>query len=385
MRSDFLAAFQRHPALLDVGSELVSVRPMSPHHVRDAIESPARLAGLELGPGLVEAMLADLGAGADEALPLLAFTFRELFDHFGADGRLELDEYRQLGSLGSAVARVADEIVASRQLTRSEDHDLRHAFLAMVRLTDDDRWVRQVARWDELPSSVHPTLEQFVTARLLVSGGDGDGRTVEVAHEAMFHSWMRLAGWLQEDAEALRLRRDLGRGAETWETGGRAAEDLWRGARLARAAELTRSGDLPLQELDQSFVQASLAAERAEIDRRDRARRRRWRVAMAITAGQSSSPFWPRPRSFERGANRTAPNCRRERVPRSRWPRKPAASSTRTRPWRSPSLPRRIGPRPRHFHKRSVRSWRPGRCSTIVPPSPRARSSSAIPRSWPRR
>ena len=53
-----------------------------------------------------------------------------------------------------------------------EEGQLRHSFLAMVRLTDDDKWVRHVTRWDEHPRSIHPILEQFVAARLLVSGGD---------------------------------------------------------------------------------------------------------------------------------------------------------------------------------------------------------------------
>jgi hypothetical protein len=148
-------------------------------------------------------------SGGDDGLPLLAVTLREMYDHFGDDGRLDAEEYRELGGLAGALARVADDVVESQRLTTEQEDELRRAFLAMARLTDDDRWVRQVVRWDQLPSSLHPVLERFVTARLLVSSGDPDARTLDIAHEALFRSWHRLAGWLEKHAEAFRLRREL--------------------------------------------------------------------------------------------------------------------------------------------------------------------------------
>ena len=97
----------------------------------------------------------------------------------------------------------------------------------------------------DLPPTIHPVVERFVTARLLVSGGDGEQRTVEVAHEALFRSWGRLARWLNQSADELRLRRDIQFSARSWDVGGRDAGDLWRGARLARAFELVDDGHVP--------------------------------------------------------------------------------------------------------------------------------------------
>jgi hypothetical protein len=170
LRSDFLGAFQKDHDLAEVAGELVPVGPLSVEDVTQVIEGPAELAGVELGPGLVQAMLSDVDV--DDGLPLLAFTLRELYDHYGGDGRLDVEEYRALGGLDGAVARVADDLVESQRLTPEQEDELRRAFLSMARLNDDDRWVRQVARWDQLPSSIQPLLEQFVAARLLVSRGD---------------------------------------------------------------------------------------------------------------------------------------------------------------------------------------------------------------------
>jgi WD40 repeat protein len=286
MRSDFLGAFQSSRPLLDLRYESLSVGPLSAEDISQIIEQPAKIAGIDVEPGLVQRMVADSEGG--NALPLLAFTLRELYDQFGSDGRLDVREYRdRVGGLHGAVARVADELIEAAQLTLRQEDELRLAFLAMVRLTDDDRWVRRVVRWVDTPDSMHPVLERFVTARLLTSSGDGEVRTVEVAHEALFRSWGRLVAWLDQNVEALRLRRDLQLSSRSWETGGRDTGDLWRGLRLGRASELTRSGDLPLEELDREFVEASQHAERAQMKKEELRRRRKLQAAVAVAVGAS--------------------------------------------------------------------------------------------------
>ena len=75
LRSDFLSVFQSQPALLGLEVELLPVGPMAVEDVAEVIEGPARVAGLELETGLVQAMLAD--TGSNDALPLLAFTLRD--------------------------------------------------------------------------------------------------------------------------------------------------------------------------------------------------------------------------------------------------------------------------------------------------------------------
>ncbi|MGZ8726787.1 MAG: nSTAND1 domain-containing NTPase, partial [Aeromicrobium sp.] len=283
LRSDFLGVFQQHPEVTSMEYELVPVGSMSVADIAQVIEGPARVAGLDLEVGLVQAMVDD--TDTEDALPLLAFTLRELHDHFGSDGVLEIDEYRQLGGLHGAVARVADELVESEHLTSDQEDQLRRAFLAMVRLTDDDRWVRQIARWDELPSAIQPVLENFVRSRLLVSAGDGATRTAEVSHEALFRSWDRLATWLRQDAEVFRLRRDLDYAANVWEAAGHQPSDLWRGGRLDRTAELTGNGVLHLSITSRAFINAALAARQAEIDSEQKSRRRRLQIAAAVTVG----------------------------------------------------------------------------------------------------
>ena len=52
LRSDFLGAFQSHPALLGLNYEPLPLPPLAPADLMQVIEGPARLAGIELEPGV---------------------------------------------------------------------------------------------------------------------------------------------------------------------------------------------------------------------------------------------------------------------------------------------------------------------------------------------
>jgi hypothetical protein len=210
LRSDFLGAFQTHMAGQPLAYEAIFLRPMAVADFAQVIAGPATVAGLELEPGLEQAMVVD--TATDTALPLLAFTLHKLWKDCGRDGRLTIEAYRhRLGGLQGSVARTAEAVFAACHLSPAQEGHLRRAFLSMVRLTmvrlsEERRYVRQPARWSDLPQDVHTCLERFVQERLLVSHGAGAERFLEVAHEALFQSWARLAAWLNRDQEFLLWR-----------------------------------------------------------------------------------------------------------------------------------------------------------------------------------
>ncbi len=163
LRSDFLGSFQKSPALLDLRFESLSLGPMSREDIVAVIQGPADRAGFDLEPGLVQILVDDAAVG--DALPLLAFTLRELHERRDEKGRLAIKVYREdLGGLDGAVARAADDRLRMERLTPAEEDRLRQAFLRMVRVTEEGRYARQPARRDSLPPLVHPLLEKFVQA-----------------------------------------------------------------------------------------------------------------------------------------------------------------------------------------------------------------------------
>lgn len=254
MRSDFLDRFQNSHPLLDIEYAVLSLGPMSQEDIAEIIEEPAKEAEVELEPRLVTALVAD--AGTPNALPLLAFTLRELFERYAGDRLLTLDEYQiQLGGMQEVVGKAADDALRSARTTREQLRALRAAFMAMVRITDDGKYARRAVQWDDLPESIHPLLARFVDARLLVSGADSK-EIVEVAHERLFDSWKQLREWIAEDAEALRLREDIEGASRVWEAA-KHSDDLWRGARVGRACELLDNGTLLLDDAGRRFIVAS--------------------------------------------------------------------------------------------------------------------------------
>ena len=256
LRSDFLGSFQDHPAMRGLPVETFPVPQMQVDDFASVIEDPARIAGLELGPGLVQAMIND--TKTSDALPLLAFTLRELYEGFGQDKLLTLGEYRdKLGRLDGCVARVAEAVLTAKQLSEKDLSDLRTAFLSMVRVTEKDQYAKQPAQWNDLPASVHDALARFVFARLLISSGDERGRTLEIAHEALFRAWPRLADWLKDNKSFLVWQQRLKDSIERYQESRGKLDFLLRGFPLTEALEWLKKKPDSFSSHERQFVTAS--------------------------------------------------------------------------------------------------------------------------------
>lgn len=300
MRSEFLGAFQTHPFLLDpaypepFAYEEITVDPLPVDRFKDIICGPAGLVGLDVDDELIERMVKD--TGTRDALPLLAYTLRQLWDNetYRADGRFELREYEDLGGLEGSVRRAADEALAVRDLSRNQIEALHAAFVpAMVRVGTDGARVRRQAYYDELPRAAEKAVQRFIDARLLVTDRNREGReTVEVAHEALLRTWPQLDVWLTEDQDKLRLLETIHRAAEDWNTGGRAADLLiHRDSRLKDVEALVANRRFALQEesLNKKYVNACIEAQHAREAALVQEQERRVRDAERIAAEQKKA------------------------------------------------------------------------------------------------
>lgn len=270
MRSDFLGQLQEHPAVRGLAFDDIRIGPMSADGLVEVINGPARVAGIDIEPGLTEALIED--TETQDALPLLAYTLRELYERFGADRRLEIDEYReQLGGLAASVATAAEAQLAA--CVPVDERALRDAFLAMVRIDEEGHYARRPVRWADLPGSLRTTLDRFVHSRLLISSGDGGEPMLEVAHEALFRSWGRLRSWLDEDRELLLWQQRMRSSVDEWLRADRESAALLRGGRLSEARRwLDHASGLP--DDIRMYVDASCEQEAAERGQTERRRRR---------------------------------------------------------------------------------------------------------------
>ena len=112
VRSDFLDECAAHPDLAPLVAEGVHlVGPMAPAALREAIEQPARRAGLRLEAGLVELILRD-AAGEPGALPHLSHALVETWlRREGAT--LTVAGYEASGGISGAIAQSADRLYQS--------------------------------------------------------------------------------------------------------------------------------------------------------------------------------------------------------------------------------------------------------------------------------
>ena len=102
-------------------------------------------------------------------------------------------------------------------------------------------------------------------ARLLTSSADdvtGEPR-LEISHEAVITGWQRCLRWVDEDRTGLLVHRRLTVAAQEWKRHGRNKDSLYHGVPLAEAEEWQNRAPGRLNWLEQDFLAASRALERA--------------------------------------------------------------------------------------------------------------------------
>lgn len=288
LRSDYLGPLQSAQAL-SARFEEFSLGPMPVARIAQVIEGPARVVGLAVDDDFVHQAVHD--AQTEDALPLLAFALRDLYDRASGDGRLSLDEYQALGDAASgltplenAVRKAADKVLADARPGDEELAALRDAFVpAMVRVNDQGEYVRRPAAWDELPPKAHALLERLAIARLLVVRQEGNARIVEVAHEALLRKWPRLRSWLDDAREFLAGRQRMEAERHDWERAAEADKPaaLLTGLKLNRARGWLAERPQQLSAAERAYVQASIQQAEALEARRLRRRRNTTRAATA--------------------------------------------------------------------------------------------------------
>ncbi|GAB3414738.1 nSTAND1 domain-containing NTPase [Flindersiella endophytica] len=271
VRADFLEQCLRLPPLRPALAHPYLLRPLEATDLERVITEPARLAGLELEPGLVDRLITDVGAQGgrlDEpgVLPRLAHALRQTWERRSGNV-LTLRAYQETGGVDRAVAQTADGVY--QRLPEAERPRLRAALLRMVAVVDSGGLARRRASRDEIPDEL---VDRLVEARLASAGTEG----VQLSHDALLTAWPRLRQWVEEDRQGLLLRQRLGEAVTSWETGGRDQGELYRGARLAAALEWA-DGRTDLTKQEQAFL--------AESRRLQRRATRRLRATVVTLAG----------------------------------------------------------------------------------------------------
>jgi hypothetical protein len=276
MRADFFGKCleQDYSGLAQqIQANLVTVTPMTPEELKQAIVAPAKKVELEIEPELVTEMLADV-ANAPGILPLLQYTLTELWKQ-RSDNSLRVKTYAQLGGVMGSLKKRATEVYES--FSEVQKAAVRHIFLSLTQLgegTEDTR--RRVLKLDLVNERYPEALIDEVVQRLaneklivtseMVEKGEASGRVavVDVAHEALIRHWDILRKWIEADRDNLRQKRKIEAAAEEWRERGKSKDYLLQGKLLADAKTFQKeqAGQLPLSDFAKDFIQRSLKHKR---------------------------------------------------------------------------------------------------------------------------
>ena len=279
MRADFYPHAADYPALAQaLSTHQYLVGPLDREAIRQIIEQPARLSGLSLQEGLVDAIMRDVGAEPG-ALPLLEHTLFELWER--RQGRtLTMTAFHEVGGVAGAVSQRADQIWAS--FDADEQAAARQVLLRLSHPGESTADTKRPANLADIPtatiaaSTVKHVVHSLSDARLLTTSTGDRGTVVEVSHEALIRAWPRLRGWIDEDRADIATRERMSLAASEWDAE-RNPDLLWRGARLSLALEWFAQHETVLNKVEVEFLEASkhlveseerTAAQQAEQQRR---------------------------------------------------------------------------------------------------------------------
>jgi DNA-binding SARP family transcriptional activator/WD40 repeat protein len=287
IRADFL---DRPLAYADfaeaIADGIITVGPPTRDGLARAVAAPARTVGLELEPGLVGRIIADV-EGQPGALPLLQYALTEMFSH-RERSTLTIAGYEATGGVAGALGRRAEELYEG--LSAAAQTAARQVFVRLVSVDESGTVTRRRARQSELTSisvdrkGLASALQAFAGFRLLTFDRDPvtRGPTVEVAHEALLTEWSMLRGWIEDARESLVMARRVGESAQEWIDSNCDISYLLHGSRLEDVEEWSSNAEVVMTEDEARYIEASVAHRAGE---RDAARRRRRRAIVALAAG----------------------------------------------------------------------------------------------------
>jgi eukaryotic-like serine/threonine-protein kinase len=264
MRADFLDRLAGHKHFLsELSRGLFFLTAPDQDNLRETLVRPAELAGY----GFEDAMIVEdmmHAASTRGALPLLSFAASRLWEARDRDRKLlTIAAYNQMGGVGGAFARHADQVAAA---VAPQSQKLLRAILTRLVTPEGTRAVvdhKELVSLSTDAAEVEQILDQLVRARLIHLHTDPDQvATVEIVHEMLITEWPTLKRWL-EDSQAMRgFLHELRQAARQWDSHGRSGDLVWRGATAQEALANAKRHVLDLSGVEAAFLDAVRVHER---------------------------------------------------------------------------------------------------------------------------
>ncbi len=267
LRHDFLSHWAEFKHRVpDVFHHDFRLENLSPDGMAEALEAPAKLAGLSYAPGLISQILTDLGTVGSEP-PQLQIIGDRLYDELN-EGEHEFGEklYRGLGGAKGILGSYLERYIGTRAPAAKEL--AREVLKALVTSADTkgvvsvDAVTRETGRPKKL---VERALSNLLEARLVRKLVGDEQDCYELCHEYLIDE---IGRWMQEADRDLKKARELLRQEMI-------NYDQFKLLMApSRVAIIQAHGEkLALTKAEQALVQKSIGSHR---------RRKRWRTGLAL-------------------------------------------------------------------------------------------------------
>ncbi len=221
MRSDFLGDCARFRGLPEAISESQYLVPrMTRDDLRAVITGPVGVRGGGIAPALVQRLLNEVGDDPDQ-LPVLQHALMRTWDRWNRrTPMMSEDDLDAVGSMARALSLHADEAYAALA-GDAERAIAERLFKCLCEREPSNREVRRptrlsvIAKVTGVPfAEVVPVIETFRAPgrAFLMPPYDVPLEAddpVDIAHESLIRQWQRLRVWVEEEAEAAAVYRDL--------------------------------------------------------------------------------------------------------------------------------------------------------------------------------
>ncbi len=258
MRDDFLGQALAYRPLVDaLQNSDVKLGPMEPEELKEAIEKPAKLQGVEVEECLTELLIKAV-TGEPGLLPCLEFALTQLWEK-RKNRVLNHSAYKEIKGVKQALAKHAEKIYKNLKSDK-ERQQVKHIFLQLVNFKEDAKDdTRRLATRSQIGNDNWHLVQHLANKRLVVTG-QGSARqeqTVEVVHEALIRGWDRLKEWLEENRQFRAWQERLRTAIDRWKDIECDEGGLWRGKPLLEAEEWVtqRRDEITTDEL--KFIQNS--------------------------------------------------------------------------------------------------------------------------------
>jgi WD40 repeat protein/energy-coupling factor transporter ATP-binding protein EcfA2 len=219
MRSDLISEcsqFKDFTRLINGSNYLLP--QMGRANYRETIEGPLKVAGISYEPELVESILDDLGNRPDQ-LPVLQHALMRIFSLWKQldqpDRPISISDYNSAGTLMNIMSRHADELY--NRLDHQEKKICEKLFKSITGKGPDNKGVRKPAMISALMPVIRCSRESLIKVidnfrdssgsfiNLQYNEPYGDDIIVDLTHESLISLWRRLAEWVDEEADSIKM------------------------------------------------------------------------------------------------------------------------------------------------------------------------------------